>query len=99
MSTARPNHPRPRRRLPGRPRTSDPTKKLRLAALRKFFDLLVIRYVVVLNPAASVRAKRDSAVEGKTPEIGSTRAREFLKSIDSSELVGLRDRAILAVLI
>src|SRR5690242_13540261 len=31
-----------------------PTKKLRLAALRKFFDLLVVRHVVVLNPAASV---------------------------------------------
>jgi hypothetical protein len=35
-----------------------PTKKLRLAALRKFFDVLVVRHVVVLNPAASVRAER-----------------------------------------
>src|SRR3954453_21105710 len=26
-----------------------PTKKLRLAALRKFFDLLVVRHVVILN--------------------------------------------------
>ena len=37
-----------------------PTKKLRLAALRKFFDLLVVRHVVILNPAASVRAERYS---------------------------------------
>ena len=42
-----------------------PTKKLRLAALRKFFDVLVVRHVVILNPAASVRAERYQVVEGK----------------------------------
>jgi site-specific recombinase XerD len=76
-----------------------PTKKLRLAALRKFFDLLVVRHAVILNPAASVRAERYSTVEGKTPEIGTAQARDLLKSIDASNLVGLRDRAIIAVLI
>jgi integrase/recombinase XerD len=76
-----------------------PTKKLRLAALRKFFDLMVVRHVVILNPAASVRAERYSTVEGKTPEIGTAQARDLLKSIDASNLVGLRDRAIIAVLI
>ena len=76
-----------------------PTKKLRLAALRKFFDVLVVRHVVILNPAASVRAERYAVVEGKTPEIGAKQARELLKSINTSDLVGLRDRAILAVLI
>jgi integrase/recombinase XerD len=76
-----------------------PTKKLRLAALRRFFDVLVVRHVVLLNPAASVRAERYSVVEGKTPEIGTAQARDLLKSIDASNLVGLRDRAIIAVLI
>jgi site-specific recombinase XerD len=76
-----------------------PTKKLRLAALRRFFNLLVVRHVVILNPAASVRAERYSTVEGKTPEIGAAQARDLLKSIDASDLVGLRDRAIIAVLI
>jgi integrase/recombinase XerD len=76
-----------------------PAKKLRLAALRKFFDLLVVRQVVILNTAASVRAERYLTVEGKTPEIGTAQARALLKSIDGSDLVGLRDRAILAVLI
>jgi site-specific recombinase XerD len=76
-----------------------PTKKLRLAALRKFFDLLVVRHVVVLNPAASVRAERYSVVEGKTPEISARQARDLLRSVDPSTLVGLRDRAIIAVLI
>ena len=76
-----------------------PTKKLRLAALRKFFDLLVVRHVVVLNPAASVRAERYPVVEGKTPEISADQARALLRSIDASNSVGLRDRAVLAVLI
>jgi site-specific recombinase XerD len=76
-----------------------PTKKLRLAALRKFFDVLVVRHVVVLNPAASVRAERYAVVEGKTPEISAKQARDLLRSVDPSTLVGLRDRAIIAVLI
>jgi site-specific recombinase XerD len=76
-----------------------PTKKLRLGALRKLFDLLVVRHVVVLNPATSVRAERYSTVEGKTPEIGTKQARDLLGSIEASDLVGLRDRAIIAVLI
>ena len=76
-----------------------PTKKLRLAALRKFFDLLVVRHVVVLNPAATVRAERYSTVEGKTPEIGTKQARDLLDSIYASDLVGLRDRAIIGILI
>ena len=76
-----------------------PTKKLRLAALRKFFDVLVVRHVVLLNPAASVRAERYTVVEGKTPEISAKQARSLLKSVDASNLVGLRDRAIIAVLI
>jgi site-specific recombinase XerD len=76
-----------------------PTKKLHLAALRKFFDLLVVRHVVILNPAASVRAERYAVIEGKTPEISAKQARDLLKSVDPSNLVGLRDRAIIAVLI
>jgi integrase/recombinase XerD len=51
--------------LPG----SAPTKKLHLAALRHFFDQLVTRHAVILNPAASVRAQRYQMVESKTPEI------------------------------
>ena len=53
-----------------------PTKKLHLAALRKFFDRLVNRHVVVINPAATVRAERYSVVEGKTPEIHRDQARD-----------------------
>ena len=84
-----------------------PTKKLHLAALRKFFDRLVNRHAIYINPAATVRAERYSMVEGKTPEIQRKQAETLIKSIETTyvdkseirpDLVGLRDRAILAVL-
>ena len=37
---------------------SDPTRNLALAALRHFFDALVTRHAVALNPFASVRRNR-----------------------------------------
>jgi integrase/recombinase XerD len=48
---------------------SKPTKKLHLSALRRFVDQLVLHHVIVLNPAASVRAPKHSVVEGKTPAL------------------------------
>ena len=75
------------------------TKKLHLSALRHFFDTLVTRHVVILNPAGSVRAERLQVVEGKTPEFGVEQARRLMRSIDVSHVVGLRDRAIIGVLI
>ena len=76
-----------------------PTKKLHLAALRRFFDRLVNRHACIINPAATVKAERYAVVEGKTPQIGPEQVRTLLKSIDVSNPVGLRDRAILAVLV
>ena len=75
------------------------TKKLHLSAIRHFFDTLVTRHVVVLNPAASVRGERLQVVEGKTPEITVRQARALMQSIDQSNVVGLRDRAIIGILI
>jgi site-specific recombinase XerD len=76
-----------------------PTRKVHLAALRRFFDQLVLRHVVLLNPALSVRGERYQVVEGKTPEISIEQARRLLRSIDTSHVVGLRDRAVIAILI
>ena len=86
-------------RTSGPGRWSVPTKKLHLAATRRFFDRLVNRHVCVINPAATVKAERYAVVEGKTPQIGVEQARTLLKSIDVSSPVGLRDRAVLAVLV
>lgn len=76
-----------------------PSKKVALAALRAFFDRLVNRHVLVLNPAATVRGERYEAVEGKTPEVTPDQARTLLASIDTTTRVGLRDRAVIATLI
>ncbi len=78
---------------------SIPTKKLHLAAIRRFFDRLVTRHMVALNPAASVCAERYEVIEGKTPEIGVEAARRLLQSLSINHVVGLRDRAIIGTLI
>ena len=80
--------------LPG----SDPTRNLALAALRHFFDALVTRHAVALNPFASVRGRKHAVVDGKTPELTPGQARALLGSLDPSHVVGLRDRAVLGVL-
>jgi integrase/recombinase XerD len=71
---------------------------LALAALRGFFDRLVQRHVVILNPAASVKGVKETVIEGKTPEITVEQARALLASVATGHLIGLRDRAILATL-
>jgi site-specific recombinase XerD len=88
---------------------SVPTKKLHLSAIRSLFDLMVVRHAVLLNPAASVRDEKYQVVEGKTPEITIEQARTLIAGIrlakprrngDSvTDIVGLRDRAIIGVLI
>ena len=75
------------------------TIKLHLAGLRHFFDVLVLRHVLILNPAASVRGPRYQVVEGKTPEITVLQARALLRTLDTSNVVGLRDQALLGILI
>ena len=73
-------------------------RNLHLSALRGFFDRLVNRHVVVLNPAASVKGVKEQVVEGKTPEISIEQARTLLASIGTGNMIGLRDGAILATL-
>lgn len=77
---------------------SVPSKKLHLAAVRSFFDLLVQRHVMVLNPAHSVRTERYSAIEGRTPRIPVEQARQLLESIRIESILDLRDRAVIAIL-
>ena len=78
---------------------SIPTRKQHLAALRGFFDKLVLRHVIALNPASAVRGERYQVIEGKTPEITRSQVRRLLKSFDTGNAIGLRDRAVIATLI
>ncbi|MDX1928301.1 MAG: tyrosine-type recombinase/integrase [Pirellulaceae bacterium] len=75
------------------------SKKQILAGLRHFFDGLVTRHAIALNPASSVRAERYSVLEGKTPEITVMQARHLLLSISTTDIIGLRDKSIIAVLV
>jgi site-specific recombinase XerD len=75
------------------------SQKLHLAALRHFFDVAVTRHAVMLNPAASVRAKKLKVVEGKTPCATPEQAGKLLGSIDTATVVGKRDLAVTATLI
>ncbi len=76
-----------------------PTIKQHLAAIRMLFDWLVIGQVLPMNPAASVRAPRYSIKRGKTPVLSGNEARRLLDSIDTSHTVGLRDRALIALMV
>ena len=78
---------------------SAPTAKLRLAALRHLFDWLVIGQIVPTNPAASVRGPKHVVKVGKTPVLDPEEARILLDSIDVSTPVGLRDRALIALMV
>ena len=75
-----------------------PTVKQHLAAIRMLFDWLVTGQVVATNPAHSVRGPKHVVKTGKTTVLTGEQARELLDSIDVSTLVGLRDRALIAVM-
>ena len=78
---------------------SAPSVKQQLAALRHLFDWLVTGQVVPVNPAASVRGPQHSARGGKTPVLDPAEARTLLDSIDTSTLAGLRDRALIGLMV
>ena len=75
-----------------------PTVKQHLAAIRMLFDWLVTGQVVATNPAHAVRGPKHVVKTGKTTVLTGEQARELLDSIDVSTLVGLRDRALIAVM-
>jgi integrase/recombinase XerD len=78
---------------------SKPTVKQHLAALRMLFDHLVTGQVLATNPAASVRGPKHVIKRGKTPVLSPEDARHLLDSIDCTKLIGLRDRALIALMI
>src|SRR5271169_6124898 len=78
---------------------SAPTVKQRLAAIRHLFDWLVTGQVMPVNPAASVRGPAHSVKRAKTPVLVPDEARQLLDAIDVSTAIGLRDRALIGLMV
>ena len=91
-----------------------PTVKQHLAAIRMLFDWLIVGQVLEMNPAAAVRAAKHVVKKGKTPVLKADEARQLLDSIPlkigpepkegeedkrPASLIGLRDRALIAVMV
>src|ERR1700733_2287832 len=78
---------------------SAPTAKQRLAAIRHLFDWLVVGQVMPVNPASSVRGPSHIVKRGKTPVLSPEEARRVLDAIDVSTHAGLRDRALIGLMV
>jgi site-specific recombinase XerD len=78
---------------------SRPTVKQHLAAIRMLFDYFVTGGLLRSNPASSVRGPKHVVVKGKTPVLQPQDARHLLDSIPTDTIVGLRDRALIALML
>ncbi len=78
---------------------SAPTVKQHLAALRALFDWLVVAQVIPMNPAHAVRGPKHVVKRGKTPVLRGDEARALLESIETGTITGLRDRALIGVMV
>jgi integrase/recombinase XerD len=78
---------------------SKPSVKQHLAALRMLLDWLVVGHVLDSNPAHAVRGRKYSQKKGKTPVLDRDDARALIAAIDTGSLTGLRDRALIGIMI
>jgi site-specific recombinase XerD len=77
---------------------SKPTVKQHLATIRMLFDWLVTGHVMESNPAHAVRGPKHSVRKGKTSVLSAEEMHELLAAIDTTSLLGLRDRALIALM-
>ncbi|MDX2199501.1 MAG: tyrosine-type recombinase/integrase [Phycisphaerae bacterium] len=75
------------------------TIRRKLSALGSLFDYLCDRNAVTHNPVDGIERPNEGINEGKTPAIGDAQARRLLDAPPTDTLKGVRDRAILAVLL
>ena len=75
------------------------TVKQNLAALRNLFDWLVTGHILHTNPASFVRGPKYSTLKGKTPILTPDEARRLINAIPLDTVIGLRDRAIIGLMI
>ena len=75
------------------------TVKQHLAALRMLFDWLVSGQVLKINPAAAVKGPKHVVRSGKTPVLAPEEAKCLLHNINIETVIGLRDRALIGLMI
>ena len=78
---------------------SRPTIKQHLATIRELLDWLVVGQVIPFNPAAAVRGPKHIVERGTTPILSAEEATKLLSSIDTTDLVGCRDHALITTMI
>ena len=75
------------------------SQKQHMAAVRTLLDYLVSGGLLAHNPSLSVRTDRHSVSKGKTPTLTADECGSLLRSINTSNVVGLRDRALIGVMV
>jgi site-specific recombinase XerD len=75
------------------------TIKQHLAAIRTLFNWLVTGQVLATNPAVSVKGPKHDVTRGLTPILTAPEVGQFLDQIDTSTAVGLRDRALVGLMV
>lgn len=76
-----------------------PTVKQHLSAIRGMFGWLVTGGHLQHNPAADVRGPKHVVHTGKTPVLFEEEARALFAAIDTTHVVGLRDQALIGVML
>lgn len=76
-----------------------PSVKQHLAAVRMCFDWLIIGQVLSTNPATAVRGPSHVVKRGKTTVLTRDETRQLLDAIENDSIGGLRDRALISVLV
>jgi len=77
---------------------STPTIKQRLAGVRMLFQSLARQQIIRWNPVAVVKGPAYSVKRGKTPMLDGDETNRLLQTIDTSTLIGLRDRAMIGTM-
>ena len=80
-------------------RHTAPTVKQHLAAIRMLFDWLATGGVLPFNPATAVRGPKHVVKRGKTPVLAPGEARAILDAIDTTTPIGLRDQALIGLMV
>lgn len=75
------------------------TVRRKLSAVASLFDYLCESNAVPFNPADGVKRPNQGANEGKSPALGDEQAKALLEAPAQDTIKGLRDRAILSVLL